>query len=80
VTSTLLNDAAEIGEVREELVRRIRGEFEEMPELFLTSPQAIRLFGISPDACAGVLSRLIDQGVLRLKSDGRYARSEGTPR
>jgi len=58
--------------VPEELVRRIRGEFEEMPGLSLTSVQAIKLFGISPDVCAGILSHLIEEGVLRLKSDGRY--------
>jgi len=60
--------------VREELVRRIRGEFEEMPGLSLTSVQAIKLFGISPDVCAGILSHLIEEGVLRLKSDRRYTR------
>ena len=58
--------------VREELVRRIRGEFEEMPGLSLTPGQAIKLFGVSPDECAGILSHLIEQGVVRLKSDGRY--------
>ena len=60
--------------VREELVLRIRGEFVEMPGLSLTSVQAIKLFGISPDVCAGILSHLIEEGVLRLKSDGRYTR------
>ena len=60
--------------VREELERRIRGEFEEMPGLSLTSLQAIKLFGISPDVCAGILSHLIEEGVLRLNSDGQYAR------
>ena len=60
--------------VREELVLRIRGEFEAMPGLSLTSVQAIKLFGISPDVCAGLLSHLIEEGVLRLKSDGRYTR------
>jgi hypothetical protein len=60
--------------VREELVRRIRGEFEEMPGLSLTSVQAIKLFGISPDMCADILAHLIEEGVLRLNSDGRYAR------
>ena len=44
-----------------------------MPGLSLTSVQAIKLFGVSPDVCAGILSRLIEDGVLRLKSDGRYA-------
>jgi hypothetical protein len=60
--------------VREELVRRIRGEFEEMPGLSLTSVQASKLFGIPPDVCAGILSHLIAEGMLRLHSDGRYAR------
>jgi hypothetical protein len=59
---------------REELVRRIRGEFEEMPGLSVTPVQAIKLFGISPDACVGILAVLIEEGVLHLKSDGRYAR------
>jgi hypothetical protein len=59
--------------VREELVRRIREEFEEMPGLTLTSIQAVKLFGVSPDVWAAILSRLIEEGVLRLKSDGRYA-------
>ena len=60
--------------VREELVRRIRGEFEEMPGLSLTSVQATRLFGISPAVCTGILAQLIEEGVLRLNIDGRYAR------
>src|SRR6476660_8561636 len=38
--------------VRAALARRIRGEFEEMPGLSLTSVQASKLFGISPDVCA----------------------------
>jgi hypothetical protein len=59
---------------RKELVCRIRGEFEEMPGLSLTPVQAIKLFGISPDVCAGILSDLIEEGVLQLRSDGCYAR------
>jgi hypothetical protein len=53
---------------------RIRGEFEEMPGLSLTSSQASRLFGISHDVCTGILAHLIDEGMLYLNSDGRYAR------
>ena len=45
-----------------------------MPGLSLTSVQAVKLFGVSPDVCVGIFSRLIEEGVLRLKSDGRYAR------
>ena len=60
--------------VRAGLVRRIRGEFDEMPGLSLTSIQASKLFGISLDVCAGILVDLIEEGMLRLNSNGRYAR------
>ncbi len=46
---------------------------EEMPGLSLTLVQASKLFGISPDVCAGIPAHLIEEGVLRLNSDGRYA-------
>ena len=59
---------------RETLVCRVRGEFEEMPGLSLTSGQATKLFGISPDICAGILTELIEDGLLRLRSDGCYCR------
>ena len=45
-----------------------------MPGLSVTPGQAVKLFGISPDVCTGILSDLIEEGVLHLKSDGRYAR------
>ena len=45
-----------------------------MPGLSLTSIQASKLFGISLDVCAGILVDLIEEGMLRLNSDGRYAR------
>ena len=45
-----------------------------MPGLSLTSVQAIKLFGISPDICAGILAHLLEEGVMRLNSDRRYAR------
>jgi hypothetical protein len=60
--------------VRAELECRIRGEFEELPGLSLTSSQASRLFGISHKVCAGIRAHLIDEGMLYLNSDGRYAR------
>ena len=45
-----------------------------MPGMSLTSIQASKLFGISLDLCAGILADLIEEGMLRLISDGRYAR------
>ena len=55
-------------------MRRVRGEFEEMPELSLTLAQASKLFGMSSDVCADILANLIEQGVVSLNSDRRYSR------
>lgn len=57
---------------REDLVRRIRSEFEEMPGLSLTLVQASKLFGISLDAGGRILRRLTEEHLLRLKSCGHY--------
>jgi hypothetical protein len=43
-----------------------------MPGLSLMSVQAKTLFGISPDARSRILLRLTEEGVLHLRSDGRY--------
>jgi hypothetical protein len=42
----------------EHLVARVRGEYLEMPGLRLTLPQAQRLFGLDPVACATVFETL----------------------
>ncbi len=57
---------------RQQLVQRIRSEFEEMPGQCLTLAQASRLFDVPPDRCARVFSELIDDGVLALNVNGRY--------
>ncbi len=57
---------------RDRLLRRIRGEFSEMPCLRLTEPQLARLFGLSDAVCVRVLSALVGEGTLWLGTDGRY--------
>ena len=57
---------------RDQLLRRIRGEFEEMPCLCLTYAQARRLFGLSPDVCRRVLGSLVQEHTLTCGPDGRY--------
>jgi hypothetical protein len=57
---------------REDLLRRVSAEFEEMPCLRLTAPQAQRLFGLPSDVCDDVLTALVDGGTLAHGSDGRY--------
>ena len=47
------------------LVDRARADFDEMPGLQLTLPQAVRLWNIGPDDCRCVLDSLVDIGFLR---------------
>ena len=56
--------------VREQLVRRIRNEFEEMPGLRLTFGQARLLFDLDAGCCERVLNALLSAGFLvRTKND-----------
>jgi hypothetical protein len=63
---------------RVDLIRRVSGEFFEMPCLRLTRAQARRLFGLPPDICDRVLARLIRDGVLTIGDDDRYGLSPDT--
>ena len=49
---------------------RVRQEFEDMPGLSLTLPQAARLLGVPTDICLRVLTTLVVRGQLRLTSRG----------
>jgi hypothetical protein len=56
------------------LLRRIQGEYLEMPGLCLTHWQAQRLWGLDDETCAGVLDALVSNGFLVRAADGRYVR------
>ena len=58
----------------EHLLRRIRGEYLEMPGLRLTRDQAQRLWALDATTCARLLDRLIDAKFLQRAADGRYGR------
>lgn len=60
------------GESREQLLRRVRAEFAEMPCLRLTCGQAQRLFALRRDVCERVLATLVDEGTLTRGCDERY--------
>ncbi len=47
------------------VVRRVRGEFAEMPGLRLTLPQAMRLWGLDKDACQQVIDVLVGSAFLQ---------------
>ena len=60
-------------------VRRVRGEFEEMPCLRVSMIQATALFGLPDRVCAGVLGRLESDGFLARTPGGEYVRQTATP-
>ena len=55
------------------LAVRVRGEYEEMPGLRLTVPQAARLFSVEPDVAHAVLDDLRRSAVLTRSDRGTYA-------
>lgn len=56
------------------LLRRVRGEYLEMPGLRLTLPQARRLWALDTDTCQRILRLLVDAKFLAVRSDGTYGR------
>lgn len=60
-------------------VRRVRGEFEEMPCLRVSMEQATSLFGLPDHVCRGVLSRLEHDGFLGRTPGGEYVRQKTSP-
>jgi hypothetical protein len=59
------------------LVSRIRSEFNEMPGLQLTLPQAARLWGLEPPACRDVVDALVACAFLRWTQRGTIIRADG---
>ena len=60
--------------LHDDIVRRIQGEFLEMPGLRLTEPQARRLWALEPSLCSAVLTELVDDGFLLRTRDGAFVR------
>jgi hypothetical protein len=57
---------------RAAIVRRIAAEFDEMPGLILSIPQASRLLGLDAAACERILAGLERDGLLRRRRGGSY--------
>ena len=60
-------------------VRRVRGEFDEMPCLRVSIGQACALFGLPDRVCEWVLGRLESEGFLTRTASGEYIRQTTTP-
>lgn len=62
--------------IDEALLKRIRGEYDEMPGLSLTPAQAERLWQLDRETCRAALNRLVQRRVLSLTVRGRYVKHE----
>jgi hypothetical protein len=60
----------------DEVLRRVQGEFLEMPGLRLTPAQARRLWGLDPVSCEALLCALVDAKFLFRTRDGAFMRVE----
>lgn len=67
----------ETGRGIQDVVRRIRGEFLEMPGLRLTAQQARRMWRLDETACDAVLGALVDARFLAKTRDGAFVRPGG---
>ena len=55
-----------------ELLQRVREQYQEMPGLKLTKPQAMRLFGVAPSVCAAMLRALVMENFLSRTGNGLF--------
>ena len=66
----------ELARNSEDVLRRVQGEFLEMPGLRLTEAQARRLWGLDHEACAALLGTLVEANFLFRTRDGAFMRVE----
>src|SRR3954468_24608346 len=62
----------------DEVLRRVKGEFLEMPGLRLTAPQARRLWGLDAPHCDALLAALVDAKFLFQTRDGAFMRVDAS--
>ena len=60
----------------DDVLRRVQGEFLEMPGLRLTEAQARRLWNLDQASCAALLGALVDAKFLFRTRDGAFMRVE----
>ncbi len=62
-------------QVQDDTLRRIRGEYLEMPGLRLTTAQAQRLWNLDRRTCEELLGSLVDSRFLSQTRDGSFVRA-----
>ena len=60
----------------DEVLRRVRGEFLEMPGLWLSELEARRLWGLDAEQCTALLGALVEAKFLFKTCDGAFMRAE----
>jgi hypothetical protein len=60
----------------EDVLRRVKGEYLEMPGLRLTEAQARRLWNLDHASCSALLGALVDARFLFRTRDGAFMRVE----
>lgn len=60
----------------DDVLRRVQGEYIEMPGLRLTPAQAQRLWGLDRAACDTLLGRLVEDKFLFRTRDGAFVRTD----
>ncbi len=60
----------------EDVLRRVQGEFLEMPGMRLTEAQARRLWNLDAASCQALLDALVDSQFLFKTRDGAFMRVE----
>ena len=60
-------------------LNRVRGEFEEMPCMRVTTEQACALFGLQEPVSSWVLEHLAAEGFLVRTAQGEFVRRKETP-
>jgi hypothetical protein len=64
------------GRAMQDVVRRVQGEFLEMPGLRLTPQQARRLWRLDERSCDQVLDALVEARFLFRTRDGAFVRND----
>ena len=66
----------ELNRTSEDVLRRVQGEFLEMPGLRLTESQARKLWGLDAASCSALLDALVEAKFLFRTRDGAFMRIE----
>ena len=65
---------SEPGGALHDILRRIEGEYREMPGMCVTAPQAQRLWALDATTCAFVLRTLVERRILRRTPRGTFVK------